>query len=84
MKETDEEKEEGSGTQTSVRAKSFNARSVHCNGCDKEFDSEDDYLDHVYDNDACYREYLASDKERNGQRIVRIESERFPHQIGKT
>lgn len=67
MKDTNEEREDETGTHTSVRVKSFNARSVHCNGCNKEFESEDDYLDHVYDNDACYREYLASDKKEMGK-----------------
>lgn len=65
MKENDEEKERG--TRTSTRAKSFNSRRIHCKGCNKEFQSEDDYLDHVYDNDACYREYLASDKKEMGK-----------------
>jgi hypothetical protein len=32
-----------------------------CSACHKEF-TLDDYLDHVYDNDECYRAYLASEK----------------------
>ncbi|MGA2875595.1 MAG: hypothetical protein ABSE82_08660 [Nitrososphaerales archaeon] len=32
-----------------------------CNACNKEF-TLDGYLDHVYDNPECYKEYLASEK----------------------
>lgn len=32
-----------------------------CAACHKEF-TLDEYLDHVYDNDECYRAYLASEK----------------------
>jgi hypothetical protein len=32
-----------------------------CSACNKEF-TLDEYLDHVYDNDECYRAYLASEK----------------------
>ena len=32
-----------------------------CKNCNKEFEY-DEYLDHVYDNMDCYREYLASEK----------------------
>jgi hypothetical protein len=32
-----------------------------CAACHKEF-TQDDFLDHVYDNDECYRAYLASEK----------------------
>jgi hypothetical protein len=32
-----------------------------CKGCNREFEL-DAYLDHVYDNDACYKSYLASEK----------------------
>ncbi len=33
----------------------------YCKACGKEF-SFDEYLDHVYDNEECYRAYLASEK----------------------
>ena len=32
-----------------------------CKACSKEFEV-DAYLDHVYDNDDCYKMYLASEK----------------------
>jgi len=32
-----------------------------CAACHKEY-TLDEYLDHVYDNDECYRAYLASEK----------------------
>lgn len=32
-----------------------------CSACNKEF-TVDEYLDHVYENDDCYRAYLASEK----------------------
>jgi predicted nucleic acid-binding Zn ribbon protein len=32
-----------------------------CPACNKEF-TLDEYLDHVYDNDDCYKAYLASEK----------------------
>ncbi|MCL5067128.1 MAG: hypothetical protein M1368_02090 [Thaumarchaeota archaeon] len=32
-----------------------------CKACGKEFEL-DEYLDHVYDNDECYKAYLASEK----------------------
>jgi hypothetical protein len=32
-----------------------------CKACNKEFPI-DEYLDHVYDNPECYKEYLASEK----------------------
>jgi hypothetical protein len=32
-----------------------------CKACGKEFEI-DTYLDHVYENDECYRAYLASEK----------------------
>ena len=33
----------------------------YCKACDKEFPL-DEYLDHVYDNQECYKAYLASEK----------------------
>ncbi len=33
----------------------------HCNACNKELPF-DEYLDHVYDNEECYKAYLASEK----------------------
>ena len=32
-----------------------------CTACNKEF-TLDEYLDHVYDNDDCYKAFLASEK----------------------
>jgi hypothetical protein len=32
-----------------------------CSSCRKEF-TMDEYFDHVYDNDDCYKAYLASEK----------------------
>lgn len=32
-----------------------------CKACNKEF-QVDEYLDHVYENDDCYKAYLASEK----------------------
>ncbi len=32
-----------------------------CKACNREL-SLDEYLDHVYDNEECYRAYLASEK----------------------
>lgn len=32
-----------------------------CGACNKEF-TLDEYLDHVYDNDDCYKAYLSSEK----------------------
>jgi hypothetical protein len=32
-----------------------------CSACNKEF-TLDEYLDHVYDNDECYKAYLSSEK----------------------
>jgi hypothetical protein len=32
-----------------------------CPACNKEF-TLDEYLDHVYDNDECYKAYLSSEK----------------------
>ena len=44
---------------SSPKATSMGIR--HCKACDKEFPL-DEYLDHVYDNQECYRAYLASEK----------------------
>ena len=33
----------------------------NCTACNREF-TVDEYLDHVYDNDDCYKAYLASEK----------------------
>ena len=33
----------------------------YCKACNKEF-AFDEYLDHVYDNQECYKAYLASEK----------------------
>jgi hypothetical protein len=37
------------------------SRLRYCKACNKEFQL-DEYLDHVYDNPDCYKEYLASEK----------------------
>lgn len=48
---------------SSLFVKTLNKRKAfYCNGCKKEFESEDDYLDHVYDADACLREHFASER----------------------
>ncbi len=36
-------------------------QKVFCKACGKEY-GQDEYLDHVYENDDCYKTYLASEK----------------------
>jgi hypothetical protein len=68
MSENDEDKQDSTlGIRTGVRVKPLSSKSVRCNGCKKDFTSEDEYLDHVYDNDKCYNEYLASDRKEMGK-----------------
>ncbi len=45
--------------QRSMSAPAITKRT--CKACNKEF-GLDEYLDHVYENDDCYRAYLASEK----------------------
>jgi hypothetical protein len=68
MSENNEDKQDSTlGIRTDVRVKPLSSKSVHCNGCKKDFASEDDYLDHIYDNEKCYNEYLASDRKEMGK-----------------
>ena len=46
---------------TERRSSQATAGIRHCKACDKEFPI-DEYLDHVYDDQECYRAYLASEK----------------------
>ena len=55
-----DEAEERISAGTSLQAQSL--RTVYCNGCGKGFESEDDYLDHVFENQECHKAYLASEK----------------------
>jgi len=50
---------ERSTDRRSPKAASLGIR--YCKACNKEFPL-DEYLDHVYDNQDCYKEYLASEK----------------------
>ena len=49
-------------TETPRQKLSANAPQMReCKACNREF-TVDEYLDHVYENDDCYRVYLASEK----------------------
>jgi hypothetical protein len=42
-------------------------KRVHCTSCGKDFADCDSYLDHVYDDERCYKAYLASDRNEMGK-----------------
>ena len=68
MSGTNDYDEANAGLQTGVRVNSSSSsQAIHCDGCKKDFADEDDYLDHIYDNDKCYNEYLASDRKEMGK-----------------
>ncbi len=40
---------------------------IHCKGCNEDFLDYDEYLEHVYDRDLCYKDHLASDRKGMGK-----------------
>lgn len=60
------EKKEASDIETGA-AKLPSSLRPHCNGCGRDFADEDSYLNHIYNDDRCYRAYLASDRKNMGK-----------------
>jgi hypothetical protein len=67
MPDSEDDDEDSPGMQAGVRTKSLSSQSMHCNGCERDFSNEDDYLGHVYENDKSYNEYLALDRKEMGK-----------------
>lgn len=57
--------------QVSINNRSLSGKSatvfVHCKGCNEDFLDDDEYLEHVYDTDSCYKAHLASDRKGMGK-----------------